>query len=225
MYPFALALIWPVIYEALLVNCFEVATAAAGHQTQPLQTASGWTRSARQRFLVVVATILICASTTLIASPSFAPVRNFKLAKNAERKATLLLITFLGHDQHHRLDLKVSRSVAAVGSSEIKKTDVVPKWILAVNNPPSGNGVLFHASARDACDALRFASENGFDRSVKLGKSNVFAAFRSNHRTEVMSALQEFNRAELRLAEANFPAPFTKKMQSCITNVGQTRSD
>jgi len=89
----------------------------------------------------------------------------------------LLLITFLGHDEHHRLDLKVSRSVAAVGSSEIKKSDVVPVWILAVKNPPSGNGVLFHASARDACDALRFANENGFDRIVKLGKSNVFAAF------------------------------------------------
>jgi hypothetical protein len=229
MYPFALALIWPIVYEALRIDHLDDHKVAgnqhnsAGNQIIHVQMDEIWTAGPRQRLFVALTTILVCASTAFIASPSLSPVKNFNLAKSSERNATLLLMTFLAHDQHHRLGLRVSRSVAAVGSNEIKKTDVVPKWILARSDLPSRNGMLFHASARDACDALHFASENGFDRIVRLGKSNVFVAFRSDQGNEIIRALQEFNQAGLSLAEASFPIPVLKTFQSCNVTGGLDR--
>jgi len=223
MYPFALALFWPVIYEALRLNHFDSDGVAAANEIPRVQTNEFVSDNARQRITVIFTTIAVCAATAFIASPSRAPVENFKQPKSTARNATLLLMQFLAHDQHHRLDFKVSRSVAAVGSNEIKKNDVVPEW--KAGDAFSANGVLFQISARDACDALLFASESGFNGIVRLGKSNVFAAFRSDFRDELMTALQEYNQAGLRLSEADFPVPFFKKMQSCNANFGQNRSD
>ena len=81
------------------------------------------------------------------------------------------------------------------------------------------NGVLFHATARDACHTLKLVTDNGFDRIIRLGKSNIFVAFPSDKGQGLISALDEVNVKKLRLQEAQFPYWVSDKVQKCFKDL------
>jgi len=210
-YPFILALIWPVVYEVLKVRCFDgeegfgspadVSAASYGFvRTAPVRRAL-----ADQRTQIVMATIMICVCTTLLAPRSIKVFNWSELApESAKRQATLLLMDFLAQDQHHRLGLRVSRSVAAIGSIEIKRKDVIRKE----KRPSSSdgvNGAILFAGRRDASDAIPYAISEGFGESVRLGVSNIYVVFRGEHKDGIVSALRAANAGGVPLIEENFP--------------------